>query len=182
MGGLLPVHRVRVVGGPERCHAERERPSSQEKDPARSAGHGDQLVHIPDCVPLSHVRHHCRERRRLHPDRLLRIGHHLQVRCWPLDLPDHLRQVVQGRGQQLSGEVGRGPSCAGCAIRKFHRHHFDVVFLIERTSSRLEGCSCPSNHHPGLDFSSLHSSYPSAHCCSQHQPIVLHLGKDFEIK
>merc|ERR1712039_759418 len=57
---------------------------------------GDQLVHIPDCVPLPHVRHHCRERRRRHPDRLLCIGHHLQVRRWPLDLPDHLCQVVQG--------------------------------------------------------------------------------------
>merc|ERR1711963_1257995 len=37
--------------------------------------------------PLSHVWHHCRERSRRHPDRLLRIGHHLQVWRWPHDLP-----------------------------------------------------------------------------------------------
>merc|ERR1711879_837067 len=55
----------------------------------------DQLVHIPRGVFVPHVRHwRCAGGGR-RAGRLLRIGHHLQVRCWPLHLPDHGDEVCQ---------------------------------------------------------------------------------------
>merc|ERR1712032_1439845 len=58
--------------------------TDSESDPEVSAGDdGDQLVHLPHRIPLPHVRHHRHQRRRRHPDRVLRVGHHLQVRRRP---------------------------------------------------------------------------------------------------
>merc|ERR1719277_760829 len=55
------------------------------------------------------ARHHRRASRRRHPDWLLRIRHHLQVRRGPCDLPDNVCQVEQGLAAGLNGSwMARG--------------------------------------------------------------------------
>merc|ERR1712051_965905 len=71
-------------------------PSDQEQDCDGAGGDCHQLVHLPRRLPLPDVRHHRRQGCRGHPGRLLLLRHHLQVRCWPPHLPDHIRQVCQG--------------------------------------------------------------------------------------
>merc|ERR1712217_503332 len=101
---LLLVHRVRVAGWLEIGHRKRDRPDDQGENPACAGDDGDQLVHLPGCLPLPDAWHHCLQCCGGHPDRLLRLGHNIQVWCRPRDLPGHIRQVEQGWGlASLSG-------------------------------------------------------------------------------
>merc|ERR1712045_320173 len=59
-------------------------------------GDGDQLVHLPRRLPLPDVGHLCLEVGGGHPGGLLCLGHHFEVRCGFVDLPDHLREVEAG--------------------------------------------------------------------------------------
>merc|ERR1711953_1380541 len=61
----------------------------------------DQLVHLSCGLPFPHVRHQRSHCRGFHPDWLLRVRHHFQVRRWPCDLSDHLCQVQQGGPLEL---------------------------------------------------------------------------------
>merc|ERR1711874_609877 len=82
------------------------------------------MGHLPDCVPLPDAWDHRIQSCGGHPDRLLRLGYHFQVRCRPRDLPGLLCQVEQGRGfawlsslavapaDQVRGELGCGSDSA----------------------------------------------------------------------
>merc|ERR1711862_603062 len=60
---------------------------------------------IPRRVPVPDAWHFCCQLCGLHPNWLLRLRHHLQVRCWHCDLPDHLREVPQGRAARPPAQV-----------------------------------------------------------------------------
>merc|ERR1712241_506536 len=104
--------------------AKRGRPGDQRQNPICAGDDGDQLVHLPDCVPLPDAWDHRIQSCGGHPDRLLRLGYHFQVRCRPRDLPGLLCQVEQGRGlawlsglvvapaDQVRGELGCGSDSA----------------------------------------------------------------------
>merc|ERR1711988_1983727 len=77
-------------------HRQRERPSDQGQNRVGAKDDGDQLVHLPGSVSLSDVRHYSLHCSGVHPDRVLRIRHHLQVRCGLGHLPNHLCKVQQG--------------------------------------------------------------------------------------
>merc|ERR1711985_66581 len=73
-----------------------------------------QLAHLPSCLPLPDARNHRLQCRGGHPDRLLCLGHNIQVRCRPRDLPGHICQVEQGWGlASLSGSA----AARACQVR-----------------------------------------------------------------
>merc|ERR1711902_292356 len=75
------------------------------------------LVGLPRRVPLPDVGHLGLQGRGRHPGGLLCLGHHLEVRCWLVHLPDLLRQVQAGGMNEELGffevEVGRQASARG---------------------------------------------------------------------
>merc|ERR1712141_559028 len=75
------------------CNRKRERPSDCGQDQDGPGHDCHLLVHLPCCVLVPHVGHQRCVCCGLHPVGLLRVRHHLQVRCWHCDLPDHMRQV-----------------------------------------------------------------------------------------
>merc|ERR1712084_90753 len=93
---VLLVHRLRTPRWLVRCHQHGGRPSHCRQDQDRTGDDRDQLVHIPNCVLVPHARCQRRTSSCLHPDGLLRVRHHLQVRCRLGDLPDLLRQIPEG--------------------------------------------------------------------------------------
>merc|ERR1712027_241864 len=121
---LFRVHLQRAVGGVVSDHPKRGRPGDQRQNPNCAGDDGDQLVHLPDCVPLPDAWDRRIQRCGGHPDRLLRLGCHFQVRSRPRDLPGLLCQVEQGRGlawlsglavapaDQVRGELGCGSDSA----------------------------------------------------------------------
>merc|ERR1712151_1354462 len=93
---VLLVHRLRTPRWLVCCHQHGGRPSDCRQDQDRTGDDRDQLVHIPNCVLVPHARCQRRTSSCLHPDGLLRVRHHLQVRCRLGDLPDLLRQIPEG--------------------------------------------------------------------------------------
>merc|ERR1712187_424400 len=90
---LLPLHCVRTPCRFGSCNRKRERPSDCGQDQDGPDHDCHLLVHLPCCVLVPYVGHQCCVFCGLHPVGLLRVRHHLQVRCWHRDLPDHMRQV-----------------------------------------------------------------------------------------
>merc|ERR1712194_621920 len=68
--------------------------TQSETDPAIAGKiHSDQLVHISCCVLVPHDGHQCCTRSCRHSDRLLRLRHHLKMRCGNRHLSDLLREI-----------------------------------------------------------------------------------------
>merc|ERR1712176_1333379 len=65
------------------------------EDPHSAGDDGDQLVHVPNCLLVPNVRLLCSEGSRVHPSRLLHLGHYFQMRSWTCHLPDLVCQVWQ---------------------------------------------------------------------------------------
>merc|ERR1712139_663244 len=103
---LLPLRGVHAPHWLERGYQLRVRPRREGHAPERPIDHGHQLVHVPDRVPLPDAPHWRGGRRDRDPDRLLRLGHHLKVRCRLDDLPDHHAEVQQREVCQAFGLNG----------------------------------------------------------------------------
>merc|ERR1712187_858189 len=73
-----------------------------------SGADGDFVVHLPDRVPVPNARNQRCQVCCGHPDRLLHLGHHLEVRCWTRDLPDHVRQVQHAGPPPVNGGLEMG--------------------------------------------------------------------------
>merc|ERR1712083_1161091 len=72
------------------------------QDQERPAYDSRKLVHVPSCVPVPHASDWWRQCCCRGSGWLLRVRHHLQVWCRFADLSDHIRQVGQGRLDELS--------------------------------------------------------------------------------
>merc|ERR1711871_1259783 len=127
--GLLLVHCLRALGRLGCRHCGRGGQDCCLQDLHCSGDDCDLLVHLPSCLLVPNVGHLRRQVCCLHPDRLLRLRHHLQVRCWPCDLPDHLRQVPEGVPPWLKHHLKclssyHSFSCCGCSCL---RHPDDYI-------------------------------------------------------
>merc|ERR1712039_1078125 len=91
MAFFLYIVQELLVGLSEATEREADR---DVKDKIKSA----QLVHIPCRVPLPDVGHLGLQGRGRHPGGLLCLGHHLEVWCGLVHLPDFLCQVEAGEG------------------------------------------------------------------------------------
>merc|ERR1712203_1269777 len=115
MAFFLYIVQELMVGLSEATEQETDRVQGQDQD--GPAGDCDQLVHLPRRVPLPDVGHLGLQGRGRHPGGLLCLGHHLEVRCWLVHLPDFLRQVEAGGMNEELGffevEVGALLSARG---------------------------------------------------------------------
>merc|ERR1719162_235084 len=93
---LLPVHCLRApyrfVGG----NRLRDRFACAGQAQECTGGDCHLLVHIPSCLLVSHARRQCCISGGVHPDWLLLLRHHFQVRCWLAHLPDLACQITEG--------------------------------------------------------------------------------------
>merc|ERR1711918_323844 len=108
---LLPLHCVRTPCRFGSCNRKRGRPGDCGQDQDGPGHDRHLLVHLPCCVLVPHVGHQRCILGGLHPIGLLRVRHHLQVRCRHCDLSDLQRQVCKVSSPCFSSRLELGCLC-----------------------------------------------------------------------
>merc|ERR1719454_1386327 len=114
----IPLRRLRVARWHVQCNQCRDRPNGEDIDHTFPVLDSCELVDLPSRVHLPNDwfrRFPCRCG---HPGGLLRLRHHLQVRCRPCDLRRHRCQVQECQGGCLVGPV-KICHCLACSCFYF---------------------------------------------------------------
>merc|ERR1712199_115691 len=142
---LLHVHCPDSSGRPLRGHELRGGSGGEGADPRGPGLDRDQLVHLPDRLRLPDDGDLGAEQRGRDPARVLRLGHHLEVRGGAADLPDHEREVKEhagGRPRQVS-KAGKGFKAYVPAMTQEAYEEEGVLFRTVASWQLRALCSVP---------------------------------------